>query len=314
MDERYPESRIQDAAVAWLAANWGYQEFFNDIGAVGARLDSAGLMAGRLVLIEVKVSVSAPMVWFTPSRSGSLEAKIVCGLGALYRGEGDALSTAANLRWPKTSRPLVVVLARSFSDPALVALQEMFTARVEAWGCDAAVWQWTGNEVKALLEVNRPPEIAIDYANMDLPTLTGRAARRKPRTLEELLNEAELCGQRPLLELFIAEASRAKMPLKRGVWTLSAIRRPPGAQPIQAIGFYVDPKHPGEANIGLEANLLAQDGPPLPGLPGRSSGFLNVNRLIASADDMRRAFALVAGDVTPVSHPAAQRSLSRDGL
>ena len=157
------------------------------------------------------------------------------------------------------------------------------------------MWRWTGSEVKALLEVNSRSDMAIDYANMDLPTLTGRAVRRKPRTVEELLNEAELCGQRPLLELFIAEASRAKMPLKRGVWTLSAIRKSPGSKPIQAIGFYVDPKHPGEAIIGLEANLLAQHGPPLPGRPGPSSGFLNVNRLIASADEMRRAFALVAG-------------------
>lgn len=299
MDERYPESRIQDAAVAWLEANRGYQEFFNDIGAVGARLDSAGLMDGRLVLIEVKVSVSAPMVRFTPSRSGSLEAKFQCGLGALYRGEGDALSTAANLRWPMTNRPLVVILARSFSDPALVALQEMFTAQVEEWGCDAAVWQWTGSEVKALLEVNRPSEVVIDYANIDLPLLTGRAVRRKAKTLEELLHEAERFGQRELLELFIAEATRANMPLSRAVRTLSAIRKSPGAKPIQAIGFYLDRKHPGEAVIGLEASLLAVDGPPLPGRPGPSSGFLNVNRLIASADDMRQAFDLVSGMEQP---------------
>jgi hypothetical protein len=295
MDERYPESRIQDTAVAWLAANWGYQEFFNDIGAVGARLDSAGLMDRRLVLIEVKVSVSKPMVRFAPSRSGSLEAKIVCGLGALYRGEGDALSTAANLRWPMTNRPLVVILARSFSDPALVALQEMFTAQVEEWGCDAAVWQWTGSEVEALLEVNRPSEVVLDYANMDLPLLIGRAARRKTRTLEELLHEAELCGQRELLELFIAEATRANMPLTRAVWTLSAIRKSLGAKPIQAIGFYIDREHPGEAVIGLEASLLAVDGPPLPGRPGPASGYLNVNRLITTADEMRRAFDLVSG-------------------
>ncbi len=64
MYERYPEGRIQNAAVSWLTENWGYQEFFNDVGAVGARLDSAGVMRGRLVLIEVKVSVSEPMVRF----------------------------------------------------------------------------------------------------------------------------------------------------------------------------------------------------------------------------------------------------------
>jgi hypothetical protein len=139
----------------------------------------------------------------------------------------------------------------------------------------------------------------LDYANMDLPLLIGRAARRKTRTLEELLNEAEICGQRELLELFIAEATRAKMPLTRAVWTLSAIRKSPGAKPIQAIGFYVNPKHPGEAVIGLEASLLAVDGPPLPGLPGPSSGFLNVNRLITTADEMRLAFDLVSGSARP---------------
>ena len=43
------------------------------------------------------------------------------------------------------------------------------------------------------------------------------------------------------------------------------------------------------------ASLLAVDGPPLPGRPGPASGYLNVNRLITTADEMRQAFDLVSG-------------------
>lgn len=293
MADRYPENRIQADATSWMAANWGYAEFFTDIGAVGARLDSAGLMQGRLVLIEVKVTVSEPIVWFAPDRPMSLESKIAGGLGAIYRGDGDAMSNAANARWSRHSRPLLAILAARYSDPALAELEKMLAARSAEWEFDAAVWQWTGCVVKTLVEINHVPREDIPFEALDLPRLVGRSNRPGPRSLEELLERAEPLGQRALMEGFIAEAKRAQMPLKPQRQSVIASHRSPQGKLEPAIGFYLDDRNPNEANIGLNADLVAEE---LPGLPGRAAptkGFLNTNRLINSADDMRILFEVM---------------------
>ena len=295
MSDRYPENRIQADATIWMAANWGYEEFFTDIGAIGARLDSAGLMRGRLVLIEVKVAVSEQIVRFADDRPMSLESKIAGGLGALYRGEGDTLSTAANARWSRRSRPLLTILAARYSDPALVALKTMLAARSIEWEFDAAVWQWTGSVVKTLLEVSHPPREGIPFGALDLPKLVGRSTRPGPSSLEELLQRAEPLGQRALLESFIVEAKRAHMPLKRQRQSVIASRRSPQGKLVPALGFYLDEGNPNEANIGLNADLVMEAPREFPGRPGPAKGFLNINRLISSADNMRDVFELTAG-------------------
>ena len=293
MSERYPENRIQAEATAWMAANWGYREFFTDIGAVGARLDSAGLMHDRLVLIEVKVAVSEQIVWFAPERTMSLESKIAGGLGALYRGECDTLSTAANARWSRQTRPLLAILAARYSDPAVAELKKLFAARSEEWEFDAAVWQWTGSEVKTLAEVQHPPREDIPFGALDLPKLVGRSNRPRPSSVEELLNRSEPLGQRALLEGFVTEAKRRQMPLTRRRQSVIANLRSSGGKRVPALGFYLDQGHQGEANIGLNADLLNQVQQELPGRPGPARGFLNVNRLVVSADEVRQVFDLV---------------------
>lgn len=169
----------------------------------------------------------------------------------------------------------------------------MLAARSAEWEFDAAVWQWTGCVVKTLVEINHVPREDIPFEALDLPRLVGRSNRPGPRSLEELLERAEPLGQRALMEGFIAEAKRAQMPLKPQRQSVIASHRSPQGKLEPAIGFYLDDRNPNEANIGLNADLVAEE---LPGLPGRAAptkGFLNTNRLINSADDMRILFEVM---------------------
>jgi hypothetical protein len=84
---RYPEKTLQLTAIKWLKDHRGYREEYADEEARGARVDSVGLLEGRLALIEVKVTVGANVVEHAADRAHSLEAKIAGTLGPLYRRE-----------------------------------------------------------------------------------------------------------------------------------------------------------------------------------------------------------------------------------
>jgi hypothetical protein len=94
----YPEKILQVEATAWLRAHWAYEEVLADAEAVGERVDSVGLLNGRLVMIEVKPAVYANIVDHAPDRPGSLGSKIAGALGPLYQRGGDRVSRPSNSR------------------------------------------------------------------------------------------------------------------------------------------------------------------------------------------------------------------------
>src|SRR5688572_20126117 len=104
---RYPEKALQLAAMHWLTSHWGYQERFADEEGRGARVDSVGLLDGRLALIEVKVGISPNIVDHRPDRSHSLESKVAGILGPLYRREREGVAELANRLWDRQRPPLV---------------------------------------------------------------------------------------------------------------------------------------------------------------------------------------------------------------
>jgi hypothetical protein len=132
---RYPEKRLQQAATDWLKHHWRYAEAFSDEEARGARIDSIGLLNGRLALIEVKVSIPADIVDHRADRSQSLESKIAGTLGSLYRREAGAVSETGNRLWDRQSPPLVAILAQEFSGRA--ELETMLTRRSADWRFDS---------------------------------------------------------------------------------------------------------------------------------------------------------------------------------
>src|SRR4051794_3546477 len=106
---RYPEKTLQLAAIKWLRDHQGYREEYADEEARGARVDSVGVLEGRLALIEVKITVRANVVEHAPDRAHSLEGKIAGTLRPLYRREHNAVACAANRVWDRRRPPLICI-------------------------------------------------------------------------------------------------------------------------------------------------------------------------------------------------------------
>lgn len=289
---RYPERHIQLPAILHLREARGYREVFDDVGAVGARFDSAGLIAERLYLIEVKATISAAIVAHAPDRASSIESKLAAVLGDLYGRANDALSRAANSVWDRRSRPVVVILAAKFTEDGLVELGELLSRRSTEWMFDFAVWQWRNGSLDTLVEGTAPETAPPDWGALAIPALMGRAPRAKARTLAELGQEAEKRGVRHLLDQFVAEAEKRGWRLNTGRWTVRALIN--GAKSEIICACYVESSGTEDGLcVGIDMDRYA-DLPELPGLSGPPSGFLNTNRLIRSDREMTQLFDILA--------------------
>ncbi|WP_262269969.1 hypothetical protein [Microvirga yunnanensis] len=237
MANRYPEKRLQQVAIDWLRQQWGYIETFSDVEARGARIDSIGLLDGRLTLIEVKVRVTAEIVDYRPDRAHSLESKIAGALGPLYRREkADTVADAGTRLWDRRSPPLIVILARDISD--LSQLEQMLIRRSGDWHFDFAIWQWTGNNIEVLTNRDRPALEPTSYEAIFVPHLIGRIPRQKPRSISELIVLADERGIGHLVSHLVSAAPTYGFKIGTGSWTITLKRKVDGhTRPNTTAGF-----------------------------------------------------------------------------
>jgi hypothetical protein len=289
LEGRYPERGVQAGAVAWLTNNAAYTECFCDIAAVGARMDTVGSLAGRLLLAEVKVIVGLGIVEHRPDRSMSLEAKIANTLAGLYAGGDDPLSVSARSVWDQSAPPLIGIIAVSYSAPALSALETMLTKRSHEWLFDWVIWRWQDPELAALKEGQATSVSAHGYADLAVPRLTGRtprAARLGRHALEAL---AETLGCAAHVQAFTSEATNRGMRITRGRKSLTAAKKV-GNKWVTVLGLYLDGSTAASANVGVSDELAQLDRKQLPGASAPAEGYLNINRWIATPREMTLMF------------------------
>jgi len=307
--QRYPEKRLQLAAIDWLKRVRGYTEVYSDEEATGARVDSIGLLAGQLVLIEVKTNVTPPLVDHRPDRAHSIESKIAGILRPLFHRERSAAAGIANRTWDRQRPPLVCVLADSFSTHGLASLSELFRRRSTEWYFDYAAWRWTGTDIDPVDEGVVPrPAAGFQYETILVPTLLGRTVRAKPKTVAELLADAAEHQCDALLAHLVSSARDAGFLVERGRTSVGfSIRLPDGSKRVKVMGAYLDGSSAAGLNVGWWNEALGLDIARLPGLPLQSkAGFLNSNRLLRSIAEVDRMLAevLVAVRRSPLSGAA----------
>lgn len=285
---RYPEKTIQLAAINWLADHRGYSETFADEEGRGARVDSVGLLDGRLALIEVKVNVTPDMVDHKPDRSQSLESKIAGILGSLYRREGSPAAEAGNQVWDRRHPPLVCILAKTFTGDSLPALTAMLCRRAKDWGFNFAVWRWTEDAIEVLDSSYEQSEAPSSYADLQVPSLIGRTPREKVRKIGDLMLIAEERGVGDLFRHLVTTAPLNGFKVSTGRWTLALKRRINGyAQPQAVIGAYLDASSPDGLNLGCWRELIGVEVDDLPGIAApKAAGFLNTNRMIRTVKEI----------------------------
>jgi hypothetical protein len=121
----YNEKALQQAAIRWLSEHRGYSELLSDEEATGDRVDSVGLMDGRIHLIEVKPVLHGSVVRHPGDRPGSIESKIAGVLGALHAKEQDRVSRAVLANWSPVYPPVVAMLAARYTADGLQQLKEL---------------------------------------------------------------------------------------------------------------------------------------------------------------------------------------------
>lgn len=296
MASRYPEQIVQRDSVAWLTGHSGYREVFADIAAVGARVDTVGVLAGRLLLAEVKVSVGPHMVDHRPDRPSSLESKIAGTLGPLYREEGDALTTAALAAWDRQQPPLIGLIASAYSPAGLEALEAMLNRRSREWLFDHVVWRWNGSSLERLLEAQISTPQPTAYASLKIEPLVGRSARPRGRTLDEL--EA-LAGEQRSGDLFRSFRRLARerglrlQPQRHGLTAAKKLTD----RWVTVLGLYLDKSTEVGVNVAISDEIPNIEEGALPGSPGPIAGYLNINRIIANETEMIALFDIAAPTV-----------------
>ncbi len=295
---RYPEKTLQLRATAQLAQDRGYVEHFSDEEGRGARMDSAGLIDGRLVLIEVKHRIGASLLAATSAEAGPIEAKIAAALTGLYRAHPDPLSTVAGAIWDRRRPPLVALLAEHWSTPARGDLAALCRRRADEWGFDWAFWRWTDERVETIDEgaTSRPPPVdAATWAALPIPDLRATAKRAPNRTIADLRAIAVERGVGDLFETFLAKAGAAGHRTKpaRASLTVQVGGQPGYATTAAVYAAYLDASTPGRLAVGVWSERLATAPDDLPGVASpHPFGFLGDDRFLSEADEVARLFAL----------------------
>lgn len=197
------EERVHGEAIAWLVAQRGYEQVFEDPDeATNARMDSIGRLGPRPCFIEVKG---------VPIRSGEVR-HIESKLSGSFRGHADESNNhpqfvAMREIWDGTTLPLVATIAEKYTPQGLVELVAMLEKRSKEWAFDFEVWEWTGSELKTLAEGvsgvsgERDSSVAIEIVD------TPKSKRSKNATQEEL---CLIATQHGVGELFGFACDRAR--------------------------------------------------------------------------------------------------------
>lgn len=294
MQERYPEKRLHLKAVAWLREQRGYDERFSDEEAVGHRMDSVGLLDGRMTLIEVKTTATAPLVT-------SIEHKIAGALGSIYRGETGDLAERAQSLWDRTTPPLIAILAGSYSEPALTGLHLLLETRSHDWLFGYEIMRWDGEKVITVAQGGlHTPVPSETFTRVDVPRLSVKGNRPRARSLGELVEIADQRGVGELFRRFIENTRARSYTLGTGRWTANAKTRLPGYENGQFLGAYLNASGDGRLNVGLWAEVLDLDSRELPGVPAaKAAGFLNTNRELTTIEEVDALFEIPLIDSSP---------------
>ena len=266
MKGRYPEAQLQQLCTDWLLDR-DFVQIFDDVSALGERVDSVGVLNGRLWLIEYKVTVPPGIIRHQSDRSMSLESKLAGALGPLYRREGDRLSVKANAEWDRSAPPVFVVATEQISEGSLQDLVTMLAGRAVEWRFHWQVWKWTGSEIITLAE-GADDSGSTAFAEVEVPRLLGRTPRAGPRTIAEMRALAEQRSAGLLFDVFVGEARRLGFRVSTQRTTLTATRLIAGRQ-VPCAAIYLGQASPvGALNIGLDADRLSL---PLEALPGSAA-------------------------------------------
>lgn len=290
--DRYPEKHLQLASVERLKADLEYQELFDDVEATGARVDSVGLVAGRLWLIEYKVTVSAQMVRFAPTKGSCLESKISGTLGPLYRRENDRLAETCNRVWDRTNVPVFAIVAKSFSEAAIGELASLYAQRGEEWYFELKALQWNGERHSIAFE-GKPsgPIEPDDYHLCTIEALIGRQPRRKNMNLANALVRAEAQGVGYLFAAFVEQARCFGIKLKPQIDSVSGSKT--GGEPARILGCYFDKSSATEGLlVGFHQGAF-QDHAMAIGAPSPIAGFMNTNRYLRTVEEVSELFAAI---------------------
>jgi hypothetical protein len=293
------ELKIQIPALNWLKEHWGYQEIKSaeEDDAWGAPIDSVGLMDGRTLLVEVKVTISSGDVRHNPNRSSSIEGKLSRTLNGLFDG-----STAYNLpairqTWDRAHPLIFVVLAQTYTPGGLNEAKEVLQRRSSEWSFEYRIWQWTGAEVRELTGPQPHTTPCPDrYDRLQIPLLCGTSNRRATPSIEAHRQEG---GRRGLLVIFdcaIKLARQLGYQINRTAGGITLVAARQDRKRESSIGIFVtkSSKHTG-MNFGFtsERGDIKWDQ-----LPGRSAPKVGVYsgpyRYIRTTDEVEIALRMFA--------------------
>jgi len=293
----YPEKILQLQALAWLEAHRGYAGCFSDEESRGARMDAAGRLGDKLVLIETKVR-AADLLTVGPDDADQVECKVSATLTALYRGLETPLTRAAAEIWDRRRRPLIALLAGDWSPSALDGLRTTCERRAREWGFDWEFWLWTGTHVETIAaggapildQAGSPP----NWAEIPIPLLRATGGRAAARKIEELRIMAAERGVAALFERFLTAAATSDYGLKPGRICLSATRkRFAGQDTAVVVSAYLDHSSPGRLAVGFVKEWFDVEPTDLPGTPSPGHFYyLNEDRFFIAHDEIDRLFAL----------------------
>lgn len=293
----YPEKILQLQALAWLETHRGYAGCFSDEEGRGARMDAAGRLGDRLVLIETKVR-AADLLTVGPDGADQMECKVSATLTALYRGLETPLTRAAAEIWDQRRRPLIALLAGDWSASARGGLRTTCERCAREWGFDWEFWLWTGTHVETIAtgrtpildQAGSPP----NWAEIPIPLLRATGGRAAARKIEELRIMAAKCGVDALFERFLTAAAAADYGLKPGRICLSATRKRFARQDTAVVvSAYLDHSSPGRLAVGFVKEWFDVEPTDLPGTPSsRHFYYLNEDRFFIAHDEIDRLFAL----------------------
>lgn len=287
---RYPEKRLQLASVASLTSALQYHELYDDAEATGSRVDSIGILDGRLWLIEYKVNVSGRMVRHTPGKGSNLESKISGTLGPIYRRSMDPVSQLCNGAWNRSSPPVFVIIAKSFSSSAIEQLHELYAERGQAWRFELVALAWDGIRHTPVFE-GRPGSVGSTghYDDCLVETQLTSQSRKKNMTMQQAKTRAEEVGVGELFAAFVTEARAYGVRLKCQIDSVSGAQH--GHKPATILGCYFGRSNAAQGlHVGLENDAFALDAEAL-GKPAPIAGFIQSNRYLTSVDDVRLLFA-----------------------
>jgi hypothetical protein len=267
------EGILHRSAMAWLAKHNGYEELVADDLALGDRMDSAGRIGDRAVVIEVKTVFSRNMAAFDGTSSGVIESKIAAVLRDLY-GPGSTRISKALSFWKGDQPPIAGVLAGRFSEGSVDKLCEMFAARSADWLFDWRIWQWDGAQVLTLASQDLSKAPAPNrYASLNIPSLSSIRNRKPKRPRKELDQMFRDAGTGHLYDKLVGSAKARGWKITNSdssVLIAAKIDLPEHADRKQVNILGVYPSASSERSglcVGASVEYVGVDPNDIPGLP-----------------------------------------------